>query len=293
MISWRRATLANARRNFAAPAGRRRADGDRRLHDRADLLLAGDRPPLLRRGLRDRRRSARSSGAASARAARPRASRRRVALVSMVRRNRRRYGGYIVHIGIAVLFIGVAASATFQHEEQLTLHQGQSVHVGAYTMRYVRATGAIVDDPDHTGATLTLGAVLRVTPRRPLRRRRCDPRPATTRRRRSSPGQAVASLINGDGVAIVALDSSLRRDLWAAINPPGRRAPGGARWWPRPTSWSRRRSPGTDRSRSPTTCSPRSSALRQPPAAAAVHAARVAAGHVDLDRRADRAARRR
>jgi cytochrome c-type biogenesis protein CcmF len=32
------------------------------------------------------------------------------------------------------------------------------------------------------------------------------------------PGQAITSLINGQGVSLVALHSSLRRDLWAAVN---------------------------------------------------------------------------
>ena len=44
-----------------------------------------------------------------------------VALLALVRRNRRRYGGYIVHLGIAVLFIGVAASSSFQHATELAL----------------------------------------------------------------------------------------------------------------------------------------------------------------------------
>ena len=42
-----------------------------------------------------------------------------IALLALVRRNRRRYGGYIVHLGIAVLFIGVAASSSFQHASEL------------------------------------------------------------------------------------------------------------------------------------------------------------------------------
>ena len=33
---------------------------------------------------------------------------------AVVGRNRRRYGGYIVHAGIAILFIAVAASSSFQ-----------------------------------------------------------------------------------------------------------------------------------------------------------------------------------
>ena len=51
---------------------------------------------------------------ASARRSMTGESRPRAAL-ALVRRNRRRYGGYLVHAGIAVLFIGVAASTAFQH----------------------------------------------------------------------------------------------------------------------------------------------------------------------------------
>ncbi len=43
------------------------------------------------------------------------------ALTGLVKRNRRRYGGYIVHIGISVVFIGVAASSAFQHERDVRL----------------------------------------------------------------------------------------------------------------------------------------------------------------------------
>jgi cytochrome c-type biogenesis protein CcmF len=135
----------------------------------------------------------------------------------MVRRNRRRYGGYIVHVGIAVLFIGVAASSTFQHEQQLSLGVGQSVRVGAYTMKYERASGSVVNDPNHTGATMTLGAVLRVTR---------GGHYVTTLRPSAGyypgailPGQVVSGLISGDAVDQVGLQSSWRRDLWAAIKP--------------------------------------------------------------------------
>ena len=66
-----------------------------------------------------------------------------LALVALVRRNRSRYGGYIVHLGIAVLFVGVAASSSFQHATELGLTPGQSARVGAYTIRYVRPTATI------------------------------------------------------------------------------------------------------------------------------------------------------
>src|SRR6202167_4773818 len=107
VIAWRRATLANARRNFLAPVCLA-------LGVVAALSIAGvsGKPFALAmfgcaafvfacvgqeffRGVRARR--------AMAGEAAP------VALVALVRRNRRRYGGYIVHIGIAVLFVRVAA----------------------------------------------------------------------------------------------------------------------------------------------------------------------------------------
>ena len=60
----------------------------------------------------------------------------------------RRYGGYIVHIGIAVLFVGVAASSSFQRASELGLSPGQSARVGAYTIRYVRPTASVTPDYD-------------------------------------------------------------------------------------------------------------------------------------------------
>jgi cytochrome c-type biogenesis protein CcmF len=142
----------------------------------------------------------------------------------MVRRNRRRYGGYIVHIGIAVLFVGVAASSTFQHEQTLSLRVGQSTRVGAYTMKYMRATGSVVTDPNHTGATMTLGAVLRVT-RGGHYVGTLRPGAGYYPAAQIVPGLVVASLISGDAVDQIGLQSSWRRDLWAAIKPLGATLP--------------------------------------------------------------------
>ncbi len=48
------------------------------------------------------------------------------ALVRLAGRNRRRYGGYIVHAGIAILFLGVAASSAFVQQRDVRLRPGQS-----------------------------------------------------------------------------------------------------------------------------------------------------------------------
>lgn len=51
----------------------------------------------------------------------------------LVRRNTRRYGGYIVHFGIAILFIGIAGGAFKQaHEQEMGF--GDSVRVGPYRL---------------------------------------------------------------------------------------------------------------------------------------------------------------
>jgi len=215
VIPWRRATLANARRNFAAP-----------LTAAAAMLIAcftiipvSSSPATVAlfcaaafvfasvgqefwRGL-DARRA--MSGDPPP-----------LALLSMIRRNRRRYGGYIVHVGIAVLFIGVAASSTFQHTQYVQLGRGQSYVVGGFKMTNVRPTAAIIDDPTSTGALLTLGVIVRVS--------RDGHYVATLHPTAQYYPDAtgaegpVGSLIGGDAVSTLSLYSTLRRDLSAAIN---------------------------------------------------------------------------
>jgi cytochrome c-type biogenesis protein CcmF len=58
------------------------------------------------------------------------------AFANLVGKNRRRYGGYVIHIGIVMAFIGIAASSAFRLEEQQTIHKGEVVQVGAFTLTY-------------------------------------------------------------------------------------------------------------------------------------------------------------
>jgi cytochrome c-type biogenesis protein CcmF len=57
------------------------------------------------------------------------------AAVGLVARNHRRYGGYIVHLGIVLMFLGFAG-AGFKQEEQVLLKPGQQTTVGHFTVRY-------------------------------------------------------------------------------------------------------------------------------------------------------------
>jgi cytochrome c-type biogenesis protein CcmF len=58
------------------------------------------------------------------------------ALVSLVARNRRRYGGYLVHLGIVFIGFGVLGSQFFQQERQVALRPDQSVEIGRYLLAF-------------------------------------------------------------------------------------------------------------------------------------------------------------
>ena len=54
----------------------------------------------------------------------------------LVARNRRRYGGYIVHASIVLLAIGVAGSSAYDTERSARLAPGERVQVADYTITY-------------------------------------------------------------------------------------------------------------------------------------------------------------
>jgi len=58
------------------------------------------------------------------------------ALAMLVARNRRRYGGYLVHAAIVMLAIGVAGSSAYQTVREQALKPGQAMAVDGYTLRY-------------------------------------------------------------------------------------------------------------------------------------------------------------
>jgi cytochrome c-type biogenesis protein CcmF len=65
------------------------------------------------------------------------------ALIGLFARSRRRYGGYVIHLGIVLLFLGFAGNA-FQRELEISLHPNQQAEVGSYLIRYQRLS--ITDD---------------------------------------------------------------------------------------------------------------------------------------------------
>ena len=59
-----------------------------------------------------------------------------LALWRLAGRNRRRYGGYIIHLGVVLMALGVIGIEMFQTETQGTIAQGESLTVAGYTLTY-------------------------------------------------------------------------------------------------------------------------------------------------------------
>ena len=134
------------------------------------------------------------------------------ALGRVVARNRRRYGGYIVHAGFALLLIAVAASSSFQTSSDLHLKPGQSATVGDYTVTYVKPTQSI--DPKEQ--KLVFGAVLDVTR---------DGKQVTTLYpargyySSTSGDPTIAGFFNGEATSEVGRRTSVGGDIWTAMRP--------------------------------------------------------------------------
>ncbi|HEX7051038.1 MAG TPA: heme lyase CcmF/NrfE family subunit [Longimicrobiales bacterium] len=60
------------------------------------------------------------------------------ALIRLVASNRRRYGGYLAHIGVIALTVGIAASSSYRREYEATLGPGETMRAGKFELRFDR-----------------------------------------------------------------------------------------------------------------------------------------------------------
>ncbi|HEY5052651.1 MAG TPA: cytochrome c-type biogenesis CcmF C-terminal domain-containing protein [Solirubrobacterales bacterium] len=133
------------------------------------------------------------------------------ALVAVTSRNRRRYGGYVVHIGIAVVLIGIAASSSFQTNRQVTLRPGESTVVDGRKVTYVRPTESVNSE------AITLGSELKVEKGNsefalfPTRR--------YFRPTGSPSSGSIGSYFEGEADSRIGLKAGLRSDFWSAVEP--------------------------------------------------------------------------
>jgi cytochrome c-type biogenesis protein CcmF len=81
------------------------------------------------------------------------------ALWRLVQRNRRRYGGLLVHLGVVFLAVGVLGIELFQSETQGTIAEGEQITLGSYVVVYEDLEQYI--DRDGSGVTEATLAVYR------------------------------------------------------------------------------------------------------------------------------------
>jgi cytochrome c-type biogenesis protein CcmF len=61
--------------------------------------------------------------------------------VKLISRNRRRYGGYVVHAAVLLLAIGIAGSSAYQTQREANLKPGQSIEAGGFRLTYGSIVG--------------------------------------------------------------------------------------------------------------------------------------------------------
>ncbi|MFQ5690975.1 MAG: heme lyase CcmF/NrfE family subunit [Gemmatimonadota bacterium] len=63
------------------------------------------------------------------------------ALLDLFGRNGRRYGGYVVHAGVAIMAVGIAISGAWKFEREATLKPGEQLTLGNYRIEFERVWG--------------------------------------------------------------------------------------------------------------------------------------------------------
>jgi cytochrome c-type biogenesis protein CcmF len=133
LVAWRRASWDNLRRNFLWPAATALAAGTAMaawgVRDAYPLLavtlcvlvVAGIAFDTLR-AVHARREIARESAWR--------------AVATITGRNQRRYGGFVVHLGIVLIVMGLAISMSYSAETEATLDVGESVALGRYRLTF-------------------------------------------------------------------------------------------------------------------------------------------------------------
>ncbi|MEH3052808.1 MAG: cytochrome c biogenesis protein CcsA [Patulibacter minatonensis] len=142
-----------------------------------------------------------------------------VAIARAVAGNRRRFGGYLVHAGLATLLLAVAASTAFDTTVQRQLKPGERVDLaGGRQVEYERTTGRIVLDKFDRVEKIEFATILRVYR---------DGKPAEEIRPSHDfyPTRAIVAygpvgrFFQGEDTSEIALHTKWDRDLWVASTP--------------------------------------------------------------------------
>jgi cytochrome c-type biogenesis protein CcmF len=77
-----------------------------------------------------------------------------LATIRMIGKARRRYGGYLVHLSIVLISIGITGSSVYKTERLVALNQGEMITVGGYTLTYDGLQFETLPDKERAQATL-------------------------------------------------------------------------------------------------------------------------------------------
>jgi len=59
-----------------------------------------------------------------------------VALFNLFGKNRRRYGGYLVHLAVVLMAVGITGEGLYKVERQATVQRGEEIGIGPYQVRF-------------------------------------------------------------------------------------------------------------------------------------------------------------
>ena len=125
-------------------------------------------------------------------------------------RNRRRYGGYVVHLGLIVLLVGVAASSSFETKEDVKLKPGETAQVDDYSVTYVAPTVSRNDQ------ALVFGVDLDI---RRNGKQFAELHPTRQYHQVTQGTRSIASHFDGEATSEVGLRAGMRTDFWVAVEP--------------------------------------------------------------------------
>jgi cytochrome c-type biogenesis protein CcmF len=131
-------------------------------------------------------------------------------IIAVATRNRRRYGGYIVHFGFVILLVGVAASSSFETKRDVSLSPGESVQVENYTLTYENPTVG------RDGQAVVFGAEVSV---KKDGRQFATLKPTRRYYQRTTGTRTISGYFEGEATSEVGLEAGARKDFWVSIEP--------------------------------------------------------------------------
>ncbi len=153
LIAWRKASVRNFTRNLLAPAVVALGGG-------VTLLLAGVRHFYALLTFTISIFVVATIVAEVVRGVRARHTLKSEPYLTALRKlffgNKRRYGGYIIHLGVVLIFIGISGSSAFKTSTEAFLRQGEEIRLQDYTIRFERLAQYPTAHKTVTSATLSI-----------------------------------------------------------------------------------------------------------------------------------------